>query len=77
MNIKDGVFPFTATMLARRKLAVSGVKSVLAYSCSQIRLRLTGETLNITGDELKIEEIGGGDVFVTGEIGGLQFEKKN
>lgn len=71
----DAVIPFTVCMLSKSRLVVSGVRSVLKVSEEQITLRLTGETLSVDGAELRIVEIGGGDAYITGSIGGLSFEK--
>ena len=68
------LFAFSICMLSRHKLVVSGVKNVMFADETRIALKLHGETLLVEGKELKIAEIGGGDIFVTGLIGGLHFE---
>lgn len=68
------LFAFSVCMLSRDKLVVSGVKRVLFADDVRILLKLHGEELVVEGERLKIAEIGGGDIFVTGHIGGLHFE---
>lgn len=74
-DIKDSVFPFTLTMLARDRLVISGVKRALLLSDEKLRFQLHGCILQVEGKALKIIEMGGGDVYVKGEIGGLSFER--
>ena len=74
-DIKDSLFPFTLTMLSRDKLVISGVKRVLLSDGETLRFQLHGGSLSVSGSALKIVEIGGGDVYVKGEIGGLNFEE--
>ncbi len=68
------LFAFSVCMLSRDKLVVSGVKNVLFADSTSVTLKLHGETLSIEGEGLKIAEIGGGDIFITGHMGGLHFE---
>lgn len=74
MNVTDSVFPFTLTLLSRDKLVVSGVKRVLFADDNRLKFQLHGGTLNVEGTGLAIVEIGGGDAYVKGDIGGLNFE---
>lgn len=73
-NITNEILPFTLTMLSRSKMMVSGVKSVLLSSENELKFRLTSGSLAVSGESLRIVEIGGGDVYIKGTIGGLQFE---
>lgn len=74
LDIKSEVLPFTLTMLSRSKMMVSGVKNVLSSTGTELKLRLYGSMLSVSGKDLQIVEIGGGDVYVKGFVGGLQFE---
>lgn len=74
LNIKSELLPFCLTMIGRDKTVVSGVKSVLTSSAESLRLRLLGEVIVIEGEGLCIAEIGGGDVYVKGKVGGVSFE---
>ncbi len=75
LNIKDEIFPFTLTLLARNKLCISGVKNILLSGDETLRFRLPSGKLEVHGRSLFIREIGGGDVYIEGEIGGIQFEE--
>lgn len=74
LDIKSEVMPFTLTMLSRSKVMVSGVKNVLSSTETELKLRLLAGSLTVAGSGLHIVEIGGGDVYVKGSVGGLQFE---
>lgn len=74
LDIKSEILPFTLTMLSRSKMMISGVKNVMLSSETELKFRLSGGSVIITGDGLQIVEIGGGDVYVKGYIGGVQFE---
>lgn len=74
LNIKNEVLPFTLTMLSRSKMMLSGVKTVLLSSERQLKFRLNSGGLTVDGEGLQIVEIGGGDVYIKGLIGGLQFD---
>ena len=74
LNVKKDIMPFTLTMLSRSKMMISGVKNVLSSTDSALRFRLASGSLKVSGEELKIVEIGGGDVYVKGRISGVQFE---
>lgn len=70
------LIPFSVCMLSRSKLAVSGVKSVIAADEQKTVLKLPFELLTVEGEGLKIIEIGGGDAYIEGRIGGLYFGNK-
>lgn len=74
LNIKGELMPFCMTMICRNKMMVSGIKSVISSSQTHMRLRLNGEILNISGDDMQIVQIGGGDVYIKGEIRSVEFE---
>ncbi len=67
--------PFTLAMLSRDKLVISGIKSVLSVDEGLVRLRLAGAKVAVSGKDLTIAEIGGGDVYIKGRIGGVNFEE--
>ena len=74
LNIKNEIMPFTLTMLSRSKMTISGVKNVMLSSAESLRFRLNSGSVEIVGEGLQIVEIGGGDVYIKGNIGGVQFE---
>lgn len=74
LKIVDDVLPFTMTFIGENALVACGVKSVMLTSEDIIRLKLKHKVVEINGRELSISEIGGGDVYVKGIIGGVSFE---
>ena len=74
LDIKSEIMPFTLTMLSRSKLIISGVKSVMLSNESQLKFRLTSGIIAVSGEGLQIVEIGGGDAYIKGYIGGVTFE---
>ena len=74
LDIKSEIMPFTLTMLSRSKLIISGVKSVMLSNETQLKFRLTSGIVTVSGEGLQIVEIGGGDAYVKGHIGGVLFE---
>lgn len=75
LNVKDEMFPFALNMLGRYKLVVSGVKRVNEATVNEIKIKVNQNVLTITGKELSIAEIGGGDVYVEGEVETVSFEQ--
>lgn len=75
-SLKDELFPFALNMLGRGKLVVSGVKRVVEASEEFLKIRIGNEDLIVAGTGLSIAEIGGGDVYVEGEIQSIVFEKE-
>ena len=74
LDIKSEIMPFTLTMLSRSKLIISGVKSVMLSNEAELKFRLTSGIATVSGEGLQIVEIGGGDAYVKGYIGGVSFE---
>jgi len=75
-RLKDELFPFALNMLGRGKLVVSGVKRVVEANEEFLKIRVGNENLIVEGKGLSIAEIGGGDVYVEGEIQSIAFEKE-
>ncbi len=75
-RLKDELFPFALNMLGRGKLVVSGVKRVVEANEEFLKIRVGNENLIVEGKGLSIAEIGGGDVYVEGEIQSVAFEKE-
>lgn len=73
-NVAGKVFPFTLNMLARNKTVICGVKRVVSSSDSLLKTRLEGGSMSVSGVGLKIVEIGGGDMYLEGEITKIEFE---
>lgn len=76
LNAKDVVFPFALTMLGRKKIVISGVKRIISADENCIVAKIGSDYLKISGRYLNIVEIGGGDVYVEGEIAEICFENE-
>ena len=74
LSVAGEVFPFTLNMLSRKKTVICGVKRVIFSSEMQLKIRLDGGNMTIDGIGLKIVEIGGGDMFLEGQIDKIEFE---
>lgn len=74
LSVAGEVFPFTLNMLSRKKTVICGVKRVIFSSVTQLKIRLDGGNMTIDGIGLKIVEIGGGDMFLEGQIDKIEFE---
>ena len=74
LNVAGKIFPFTLNMLSRNKTVICGVKRVSSSSENLVNIRLDGGSMNVSGVGLRIVEIGGGDMFLEGEITKIEFE---
>lgn len=74
LKIDDAFAGFTITLAGDCAVAVGGAKAVLFSSDEEVKIRLPRKTACVFGEELRIVEIGGGDVLVRGKIGGVRFE---
>ncbi len=74
-NVAEEIFPFTLNMMSRKKTVICGIKRVLSTSDTHIKMRLDCGNLSIDGEDLHILEIGGGDMFLEGQIDKIEFEK--
>lgn len=74
LSVAGEIFPFTLNMLSRKKTVICGVKRVIFSSETQLKIRLDVGNMTIDGVGLKIVEIGGGDMFLEGQIDKIEFE---
>ncbi len=72
-NLKEKMFSYTINVLGGEGVYVSGVKKVLSTSKTEIVLRST-KLFKIVGNSLCIQEIGGGDVSIKGEVSKIEIE---
>ena len=66
--------PFVVTLLGRSAAAVSGIRRVLSVEEEEIKLAVRDGSVTVTGVGLMIAEIGGGDVYIKGEIAAVSAE---
>lgn len=74
LKIDDVFVPYTVTLLGDGGVVASGIKGVVFSSDTEIKMRLARKTLTVRGESLVIAEIGGGDVFVRGDVKGVDFD---
>ena len=76
LNVAGDIFPFTLNMLSRKKTVICGIKRVVSTSDTHIKMRLDSGNMSIDGENLHILEIGGGDMFLEGQVDKIEFEKQ-
>ena len=76
LNVAGDIFPFTLNMLSRKKTVICGIKRVVSTSDTHIKMRLDSGNMSIDGENLHILEIGGGDMFLEGQVDRIEFEKQ-
>ena len=70
--------PQSAHIEQRKKISVTGVESVDAFSPTQISLTIEGGTATIGGENLKIVSFdkATGSFCAEGKVGGIRFHEK-
>ncbi|MBQ9276626.1 MAG: YabP/YqfC family sporulation protein [Clostridia bacterium] len=76
LKIGNKVFPYTLTLLGGECAVVSGVKTIILSSQTEIKLRVKGGILRIAGNGLSIRQMGGADMYLSGEVESVEVEKK-
>lgn len=61
------------TWMGRSLLHVTNHKGIVEYTSRKIRIRTRIGQLVVTGSRLKIESIVAGDVWIDGEIAGVEY----
>lgn len=74
LGLKGEMFPFTLNMLSRDKMVICGVKRIVSTTQDVLKVQLGLGSLCVSGKSIKIVEIGGGDLFLEGEIVKIEFE---
>ncbi len=72
----DAECSFTLTLMGDGFLVASGIKGVLGANGEEVRLRLKKHIASITGSELEIVQIGGGEAYIKGAIRGVNIENQ-
>ncbi len=74
LDIKNAILPFVLTLFGKNKAVVSGVKNIIFADSNKLKLRISDGLLRIEGSDIEIVEMGGGDLYVKGDITGVGFE---
>ncbi len=75
LKIDDKNYPFTVTLLGGECAIASGVKTVILSTQNELKLKVKSGVLKIVGEDLSIRQIGGGDMYLSGEIKSVEIEK--
>ena len=73
LNLED-VVHFSVTILGRNAVVIEGVKNVVFSNENQLKARVKKCVVSVSGDRLKIKEIGDGNILISGVINGVQYE---
>lgn len=73
LNLED-VVHFSVTILGRNALVIEGVKNVVFSNENQLKARVKKCIVSVSGERLKIKEIGEGNILISGVINGVQYE---
>ena len=73
LNLED-VVHFSVTILGRNALVIEGVKNVVFSNENQLKARVKKCVVSVSGEKLKIKEIGDGNILISGVINGVQYE---
>ena len=57
------------------KMLIENYKTILEYQDIYIRIKMYSGIINITGTNLKLEDMTTDDIVVNGEIDSVEFEK--
>ena len=73
LNLED-VVHFSVTILGRNAVVIEGVKNVVFSNENQLKARVKKCVVSVSGERLKIKEIGDGNILISGDINGVQYE---
>ena len=73
LNLED-VVHFSVTILGRNAVVIEGVKNVVFSNENQLKARVKKCVVSVSGEMLKIKEIGDGNILISGVINGVQYE---
>ena len=73
LNLED-VVHFSVTILGRNAVVIEGVKNVVFSNENQLKARVKKCAVSVSGERLKIKEIGDGNILISGVIDGVQYE---
>ena len=73
LNLGD-VVHFSVTILGRNAVVIEGVKNVVFSNENQLKARVKKCVVSVSGERLKIKEIGDGNILISGVINGVQYE---
>ncbi len=74
LNILGEMHPFSISIIGKNNLYICGIKSVINTTDTDVNIRLKNGLLHVSGKGFNIVEIGGGDMYIKGEVINVAFE---
>lgn len=75
LKLEDGNLPFVCTLLGSGNIVVSGVKNVVLTTQNEVKIKVKKGILRVVGEGLWVVQMGGGDMFLKGDISGVEIQK--
>lgn len=73
-KIEDVACAFSVLVLGKDCVLIEGVRRLVSIKSEEIKIKVKKKTIVVFGLNLNIVEIGGGNLYIKGEIGGINFE---
>ncbi len=73
LNMED-LCQYALSVFDNKYALIEGVKNLVFSSEEQVKVRVKKMMIILEGKELKIKEVGDGNVLVSGEILGVKYE---
>ena len=74
--LPDTKTPFVITVLGDSGVVISGVKTVILTALNEVKIRVKNNEIRVAGDALNVIEIGGGDMYLAGEVTSVEIKKQ-
>ncbi len=76
LNLEDVVCSYSVATFGDFGVAIEGVRTVVSVGEYEIKVKVKKAVLSVFGENLKPVEIGGGNLYIKGNINGITFEKQ-
>lgn len=76
LDLDDVVCSFSVATFGNSGVAIEGVRTLVFVGENEIKVKVKKTILSVLGEELKAVEIGGGNLYIKGNINGIAFEKQ-
>lgn len=73
-DVSNEVVGFRYMNFNNEKVYVEGFKSLLSLDSEKIILKLKDNELSISGEDLKIQELGSNSIYIVGKIKGVMTD---
>lgn len=62
------------TLIGRGAVCVEGHKGIMLFNGAEVRLRVAGGSLKVTGEELTVKNLSTDGALVSGKISAVEYE---